>query len=189
MKKLFLLAIGTFILTQAAQGQSYTLDKYHTKVGFKVSHFMISSIEGRFKNLDATLTSTKSDFSDAVFTFTAAVNSIDTDVQYRDNDLKGPGYFDAEKFPELSFKSTSFKKVKGKDYLLSGKITIHGITKPITFNVVYNGTAVTAMKKSTSGFTIKGKLNRLDFGVGDDPVKSGVGNEVELLSNIEFTVN
>jgi polyisoprenoid-binding protein YceI len=188
MKKLVFLGITTLLFSQTGNTQTYTVDKNHTRVGFSATHFGISHIEGSFRSIDATLVAAKSDFTDAVFTFSAQVNSIDTDVEARDNDLKGPTYFDVAKYPEIIFKSTSFKKVKGKNYLLSGNITIRGITKPITLNVVYNGTAVTAMKKPTAGFTIKGKLNRLDFGVGNNPVESGVSNEIGLLANIEFTI-
>ncbi|MEP6929316.1 MAG: YceI family protein [Flavobacterium sp.] len=190
MKKIFFLTAAAFMLTAGAFSQStYTIDKYHTKVGFSATHFGISHVEGNFKLIDASLVSAKPDFTGAVFTFTAQVNSINTDVEYRDNDLKSSAYFDADKFPEITFKSTSFKKIKGKNYLLSGNISIHGVTRAITFNAVYNGTAVTAMKKPTAGFTIKGKLNRLDFSVGSDPLVSGVSNQIELLANIEFTVN
>jgi len=190
MKKLFLLTVSTLMLTACAFSQStYSIDKNHTRVSFSATHFGISHVEGNFNLIDASLVSAKTDFTEAVFTFTAQVNSINTDVEYRDNDLKSSAYFDVAKFPEITFKSTSFKKTKGKNYLLSGNITIHGVTRPITFNVVYNGTAVTAMKKPTAGFTIKGKLNRLDFGVGSDPLVSGVSNQIELKSNIEFTVN
>lgn len=190
MFRSLVIAAGLFLFSAASFAQSgYTLDKYHTRVGFSATHFGISHVEGIFKNVDATLTSAKEDFSDAVFTFSAQVSSIDTNVEYRDNDLKSAAYFDAAKFPEISFKSTSFKKVKGKEYLLKGNITIHGVTKPISFVVIYNGTAVTAMKKPTAGFTISGKLNRLDFGVGSDALTSGVSNEILLSANIEFTIN
>ena len=169
--------------------KTYTLDKNHAKVGFSVVHFGISHVEGNFKIIDATLDSKKADFTDASITFTADVNSINTEVAYRDNDLKSANYFDAEKFPAINFKSTSFKKFMGKNYKLLGNITIHGITKPVVFNVIYNGQAVTAMKKPTAGFTITGKINRLDFGVGGPVITSGISNAIELRSNVEFTIS
>ncbi len=189
MKQLILSAISAFILQSTVFGQAtYTLDKYHSRVNFSATHFGISHVEGNFKTIDATLEAKKADLTDAVITFTAQVNSINTEVEYRDNDLKSANYFDAAKFPEINFKSTSFKNTGGKNYLLAGNITIHGVTKPVVFNVIFNGTAVTAMKKPTAGFTITGKLNRVDFGVGGDPLTSGVGNEIELRSNVEFTI-
>ena len=190
MKKLLSLSAITLLLAVTGFSQkTFTLDKYHSRVGFSATHFGISHVEGDFKTIDATLQAKKADLSDAVITFTADVNSINTEVEYRDNDLKSAGYFDAAKFPTLSFKSTSFKKVSGKNYKLAGNITIHGVTKPVVFNVVFNGTAVTAMKKPTAGFTITGKLNRLDFGVGGPALTSGISNEIELRSNVEFTIS
>jgi polyisoprenoid-binding protein YceI len=189
MKKILLLINTIFLFAAIAVGQkTYTLDKYHARVGFSATHFGISHVEGNFKTIDATLQAAKEDFTDAIITFTADVNSINTDVEYRDNDLKSANYFDAAKFPSISFKSTSFKKLSGNKYKLSGEITIHGITLPIDFTVIYNGTAVTAMKKPTAGFTVTGKLTRLDFGVGGSTLATGISNEIELRSNLEFTV-
>ncbi|MBC7510332.1 MAG: YceI family protein [Ferruginibacter sp.] len=182
---IFLLLSSTNLFAQ----KTYTLDKYHARVGFSVVHFGISHVEGNFKIIDATLDSKKVDFTDAVITFTADVNSINTDVEYRDNDLKSVNYFDAVKFPTINFKSTSFKKIASKNYRLLGNITIHGITKPIVFNVIYNGQAVTAMKKPTAGFTITGQINRLDFSVGGPVITSGISNKIELRSNVEFTIS
>ena len=189
MKKLLSFAViaSLFSATLFAQ-TTYTLDKYHSRVGFSATHFGISHVEGNFKTIDATLTATKADLTDAAITFTADVSSINTDVEYRDNDLKSVNYFDAAKYPTINFTSTSFKKVSGKNYLLAGNITIHGVTKPVIFKVVYNGTAVTAMKKPTAGFTITGKINRTAFGVGGTPLASGIADAIELRANVEFTI-
>ncbi len=190
MKKITSLFIAFLVFATAVSAQkTYTLDKYHARVSFSATHFGISHIEGNFKTIDATLQAKKEDFTDAVITFTADVNSINTDVEYRDNDLKSPNFFDAAKFPSLTFKSTAFTKVKGNEYKLSGQITIHGVTRPIVLKVLYNGTAVTAMKKPTAGFTITGTLNRIDFGVGGSTLATGVSEEIELRANVEFTVS
>lgn len=187
MKKLSLsIAFILFSTTIFAQ-KTYTLDKYHSRVGFSATHFGISHVEGIFTRFDATLESKKADLTDAAITLIIDVSSINTEVAYRDNDLKSPNYFDTSKYSTITFNSTSFKKVSGKNYKLTGNIKIHNVTKPIVLNVVSNGTAVTAMKKPTAGFTITGKLNRLDFGVGG-PVATGISNVIELRSNVEFTV-
>lgn len=189
MKKLLFTVIGAVLFAATVFGQTtYTLDKYHSRVNFSASHFGISHVEGNFKIIDATLVSKKADLTDAVITFKAEVNSINTEVEYRDNDLKSASYFDAAKYPEITFKSTSFRKVAGKNYLLSGNLTIHGVTKPVVFRVLFNGTAVTAMKKPTAGFTLNGSINRVDFGVGGDPLTTGVGNKIDLTANVEFTI-
>ena len=190
MKKIAI-TIVVFAITFGISAQStYTLDKYHTKVGFSATHFAISHVEGHFKSVTATFTSKQEDFSDAVIEVTIDVKSIDTDIEMRDNDLKSPGWFDADKFPVITFKSTSFKKVSGKNYKLNGNITIHGITKAISLDVVYNGKAFNPMiKKSSVGFTITGKLNRNDFLVGTGTPNTIVGDEIELLSNAEFIID
>ena len=189
MKKLLFTLIGAALFSATVFGQTtYTLDKYHSRVNFSATHFGISHVEGNFKVIDATLVSKKADLTDAVITFKADVNFINTEVEYRDKDLKSASYFDVAKYPEITFQSTSFRKVAGKNYLLSGNLTIHGVTKPVVFRVVFNGTAVTAMKKPTAGFTLSGFINRVDFGVGGDPLTTGVSNKIDLSANVEFTI-
>jgi polyisoprenoid-binding protein YceI len=190
MKKFSLLAALFILFSIAAIAQkTFTQDKYHSRVTFSATHFGISHVEGVFKNFDATLEATKDDLTDAVITLSIDVSSINTEVAFRDNDLKSANYFDTAKYPVITFKSTSFKKLSGKNYKLAGNITIHGVTKPIVFDAVYNGEAVTAMKKPTKGFTITGTIHRLDFGVGGPALTSGVSDEIDVRSNVEFTVN
>src|SRR6478609_6961319 len=109
MKKLSTIIIAILFVTVSFAQKTYTLDKNHARVGFSVSHFVISNVEGNFKVFDATLQATRDDLLDAVFTFTADVNSIDTDIEKRDKDLRSPNFFDTEKFPTIDFKSTSFR--------------------------------------------------------------------------------
>ena len=190
MKKIFI-AITSLVITNVANAQStYTLDKNHTKIEFIATHFEISNVEGRFKNINATFNSKKEDFSDAIIQVQIDVKSIDTDIEMRDNDLKSESWFDVNKYPTIIFNSTSFKKINGKNYKLEGNITIHGITKPISLDVIYNGKAVNPMsKKSSVGFTITGKLNRKDFSVGTGAANSLVSDEIEIISNSEFIVD
>ena len=190
MKKFLFLISACMFGTIAFAQNTYTLDKNHARLSFSAFHFGISHIEGNFKLFNATFVSTKEDFSDAQIEMTADINSINTEVEMRDTDLKSPGWFDAAKYSTLIFKSNSFKKISGKNYKLKGNITIHGETKPIEFDVVFNGKGQNTISKTYSlGFTITGKLNRLDFKVGSDPKATGVGNEIELKSNVEFAIN
>jgi len=190
MKKLTLFIAAIALTTMTFAQSTYTLDKNHARLSFSVFHFGISHIEGIFNTFDATLVSSKNDFSDAKIEMTAAVKSINTEVEMRDNDLRSAGWFDAEKYPVITFKSKSFKKIKGKNYILAGNITMHGITKPIVFNVVFNGKGQNPFSKKYSyGFTITGKLKRNDFGVGGEPLATGVSSEIELKSNVEFIIN
>ena len=189
MKKVTVFAAALF-LSASAFAQTWSIDKMHSRVGFSISHLMINDIEGDFKSFDGTITASKPDFSDAVITFTADVNSINTDVEPRDKHLKSADFFDAEKMPTLSFKSTSFKKVKGKDYKMTGDLTMHGVTKPVTMNVVLNGTTTNPMsKKEMAGFKITGVVKRSDFGIGASMPDAMLSENVTLRINTEFSKN
>ncbi len=189
MEKLIIAALGLIVIATSITKNTYTMDKNHTRVGFSATHFGISHVEGKFNHVEATLTSAKEDFTDAVIEMYADVKSVDTDVEMRDNDLRSANWFDADTYGTITFKSTSFRKVDSKNYKMDGKITIHGITKPIVFDVVYNGTGLNPnTNKKSAGFTIKGALKRLDFGVGPT-LTAVVADDIELKANAEFIIN
>ena len=189
MKKisLFLLAsVATF--NTFAQTQTWTLDKAHAKLGFSVTHLLVSNVDGNFKNFEAKIISSKDDFSDAVVDLTADVNSVNTDNEQRDNHLRGPDFFDASNYGTLSFKSKSFRKINDKKFKMAGDLTFHGVTKPAELDVVFGGTAVHPYtKKTISGFKVTGTLKRSDFGIGTSTPGAIVGDEVEINANAEFT--
>ena len=170
MKKLLIvLALLLSAHYSMAQPTTWKADPMHSKLTFVVTHKGLSSIFGLFQKFDAAITASKPDFSDAVFTLTADVASINTEVKMRDDDLRSPNFFDAAKYPTMTFKSTSVKNTTGiKDrYKISGDLTIHGITKPVILDVWYRGTQVDPKSnKSKAGFQIKGMIDRTDFNVG-----------------------
>jgi len=188
MKRLFLTpAIALFAFT--AQAQTWAVDKSHSKVGFTVTHLMLSEVDGNFKTFDAKVTAAKPDLSDAVFDLTADVNSINTDNDRRDGHLKSPDFFDAAKYPTLTFKSKSFTRVEGKKYKATGDLTMHGITKPVTLDVVMTGPVTNESprgKQEKVGFKVTGLIKRSDFSLGTIPV-TVVSDEVELKAAGEFT--
>src|ERR1700722_15557604 len=96
------------VIKSSNQASAWTVDKPHTNIKFSVSHLVISDVDGTFKSFDGTMTTTKPDFSDAKITFTADANSISTDNDQRDNHLKSDDFFNAAKFPQIKFVSTSF---------------------------------------------------------------------------------
>jgi len=171
----------------ASAQDTWSLDKGHSKIGFTVTHHMISEVDGYFRTFTAKLTSSKEDFSDAIFELSAETNTINTENEMRDKDLRSAGFFDVEKFPALAFKSTSFKKVAGNKYSLVGDLTIKGVTKSITMDVTLNGPQPhPRTKKPAIGIKATCKINRKDFGVGADLAELMVGNEVELRATGEF---
>lgn len=185
MKRITMM-MAAVMITISTFAQTWNLDKSHAKLGFTITHLMISDVEGTFKTFDVTLTASKEDFSDAAISLTADVNSINTDNEKRDAHLKSADFFDAAKYPSLSFKSKSFTQVSGKNYKLTGDLTMHGVTKTVALDVVYNGTITHPMnKKLVAGFKISGTIKRSDFGVGG--AMSGVlSDEVTLIANAEF---
>ena len=185
-----LLLIVAIVLAATSFGQTmWTTDKNHAQLHFSAVHFGIAHIEGVFREFTVTMVSEKEDFSDAQVEMVAQVASVNTQVEMRDNDLRSKNWFDAEQFPVITFKSTSFKKAEGKNYQLAGNITLHGVTMPVEFNVVFNGWAVTMTKKKTAGFTVTGKLKRSDFNVGGTPPETGVSDDIEVWANVEIGKN
>ena len=186
MKKatIFLFAV---MMSLSSFAQTWSLDKGHSKIGFTVTHHMISEVDGYFKTFSAKLTSAKDDFSDAVFELSAETSSINSENEMRDKDLKSAGFFDVEKFTTLTFKSTSFKKAEGNKYALIGDLTIKGVTKSITMEVTIVGPQPHPRTgKPAIGVKATCTINRKDFGVGANLPELMVSNEVQLRATGEF---
>lgn len=187
MNRLFITS-AIVLAAFTAHAQTWTVDKSHAKVGFTITHMMLSEVDGNFKTFDAKITAAKPDLSDAVMELTADVNSIDTDNERRDGHLKGADWFDAAKYPTVTFKSKSFQKVDGKKYKATGDLTMHGITKPVTLDVTMNGPVTSENqrgKQEKVGFKVGGTLKRTDFGVGSSG-GAMVSEEIEIKANGEF---
>jgi len=144
---------------------TYKIDAAHSEITFKVKHLMITSVTGNFTKFDATLESSKEDFTDAKISFEADVDSISTNNEQRDGHLKSEDFFAAEKFPKLSFVSSSLNKVSDDEYKLVGELTLRGISKQIELSVEYGGTATDPYGQVKSGFEITGKISRKEFGL------------------------
>lgn len=166
---------------------TWSLDKTHTKLGFTTTHLMMSETTGDFKKYDVKITSKDETFEGATFEATIDVNSINTDVADRDNHLKGPDFFDAAKYPNITFKSKTFKKVDGKKFKLEGDLTMHGVTKPVVLDVTFNGVNDHPMMKGKrfAGFKFSTTLKRTDFGVGTYPA-AVVGEDITIAGSMEF---
>lgn len=187
MKKInVLLALMAFTGVSFAQS-TWTIDKNHSKVGFNVTHMAISEVEGKFNDFEGTVVAKSDDFNGAQVEFTSKTASVDTDNERRDNHLRSPDFFDVEKFPETKFKGTLVKD--GGKYKLKGDLTLHGVTKPVEFDVTYGGT-INHGKGVKAGFKLSGKINRQDYGLTwANKVPTGemvVGDEVELVVKVEL---
>jgi polyisoprenoid-binding protein YceI len=184
MKKI-ILSLAVALVSTVSFAQDWVLDKSHSNVSFSIVHLKISEVDGSFGKFDAKMTSAKEDFSDAVFEFTAEVTSVNTGNERRDNHLRSDDYFAAEKFPTMTFKSTSVKKVSGNNYKITGNITMRGVTKPLTLDAVVRGPIDGRGGKKIVGVKATGTLNRVEFGVG----KSGAAadDEVQIKVAGEFS--
>lgn len=190
MKNLFLsLTVAAATLTAQAQ-TTWKVDASHSKIGFAVSHLVISETEGSFDVYDGAIVTKNDDFTGAEINFAADAASINTANADRDKHLKSADFFDAEKFPKLTFKSTSFKKVSGNKYALEGDLTIKGVTKKVKFDVTYNGQAKSPWGQTAAGFKATGTINRTDFGLTwNKALETGgllVGEKVDITLKMEF---
>ena len=187
MKQISLIFIVlVFSLTSYGQ-KTWTLDKSHARVGFTVTHGMISEVDGNFKTFEASIKTTKDDLSDAVIEFSADAASINTDFEMRDNDLKKEDFFNVTAFPKVTFKSTSMTKILGNQYKLVGDLTMKGVTAPVTLDLWLTGPVKNDfMKKNMIGVKATGKLNRVAFKVGTKLPTFMVGEDVALRFNAEF---
>jgi polyisoprenoid-binding protein YceI len=185
MKKLVviaLLAVGSI----AAQAQTkWNLDNAHSSLVFKISHLTISETEGSFKSYQGTVSSTKEDFDGANIEFSFDPKTVNTNDSKRDEDLQTEEYFNTAKFDKITFKSTSFKKVSGKNYKLNGNLTIKGVTKPVSLDVVFNGIVNDPWGNTKAGFKFTGNTNRVGFGVGK-PGGTIIGEDLAISGSIEL---
>ena len=183
------LTMAFFLTASISFAQTtWDVDPAHAKVTFSTVHNTISDVEGLFNKFDATVTATKEDFSDATFELTVDVASIDTEIKMRDDHLRSADFFEVEKYPEMTFKSTAIEATNTKNrYKLTGDLTMHGITKTVTIDLWYRGTIKDDKNNQLiAGFQITGKLNRLDFGVGPKFPESLISNEVIIKADGEY---
>jgi polyisoprenoid-binding protein YceI len=190
MKKItFLLALvaTTLFAFKSVEPTTWMVDKAHSKLGFEITHLMVSDVEGSFKNFSSKVTASKEDFSDAVVELSAEVASVNTDNEQRDKHLTGADFFDAEKYPTLTFKSTSVKKVSGNKYKIAGNLMFHGVTKPVTLDATLRGIVTNPQSKKTiAGFKVSGTIKRSDFNFGTKYPNAMLSDEVVLNANTEF---
>ncbi|MBY6367763.1 YceI family protein [Rhodococcoides corynebacterioides] len=165
---------------------TWAIDPTHSTLGFTVRHLMVSKVRGRFQDFSGSIT-----VDDSGVTAISAdidVASITTDNAQRDGHLKTADFFEVEKFPTATFRSTSVTP-KGDGYVLTGDFTLHGVTKPVELTVEYNGVNAGMGNGPVAGFEATTTINRRDFGISIDmPLEGGgavVGDKITLNLDIE----
>jgi polyisoprenoid-binding protein YceI len=176
--------------TMAAQAQDWMIDKSHSEADFSVKHMGISTVHGSFRGVSGTIRFEAGNPAAWNVEATIDVNTVDTGVGDRDKHLKSADFFEVEKYPTMTFKSTGVKP-EGEGYLVTGELTLHGVTKPVTLSVEAPGNEQVGMdgKSVHRGFTATTKVNREDFGLKwNGTLKSGdavIGSEVKIELDIE----
>lgn len=164
---------------------TWAVDPTHSEISFKVKHMMISTVRGFFKEFDAKIEASKDDLSDASFSFSADINSVNTNNEDRDNHLKSDDFFNAAEYPKMTFESTSFD-----GETIKGNLTIRDVTKEITLNTDMSGIAVDPYGQTKVGMEISGEINRKDFGLTWSAVTEAgnvvVSDKVKLSADIQF---
>jgi polyisoprenoid-binding protein YceI len=145
----------------------WVLDPTHSEIQFKVKHLMISNVTGSFNVINATVDADGDNFNKAAVSFTADVSSVDTGNEQRDGHLKQADFFDTEKYPSMSFEAKEYNAATGK---LSGNLTIKDVTRPVILEVEFNGVNKDPWGNEKAGFSLTGKINRKDWGLGFNAV-------------------
>lgn len=178
---MFALVLGWGLAGQAAD--TYTVDPTHSAAEFKVRHLGVSSVSGRFNEFSGEVTLDGADESKNSVTFEIKTSSVDTGNEGRDKHLQNTDFFNVEKYPAMTFKSTSFKKKGENTYEVTGDFTLLGVTKPITVEVEQTGTGKNPDGKDLIGFETNFRIKRSEYGMTYSPTM--IGDEVRIAVMVE----
>jgi polyisoprenoid-binding protein YceI len=185
------LALAVLALSSVAAASTWDIDPAHSAAQFSVRHMMVSNVKGEFGKMTGTVTLDDKEISHSTAQATIDATTIDTREANRDKDLKSPNFFDVEKYPTITFKSTSFTKVGPEKYKVAGDLTMHGVTKPVVLDVE----APDAVTKDPKGNEHRGAsatttVNRKDFGLTwNKPLEGGgvmVGDQIKITIDLEL---
>lgn len=188
MKKLVLLgaALASFSLSSPAQAdvEKYSFDKVHTQIFFSVNHLGFSNSTGKFIDFDGGFTFDTTEPAKSAVNVTIQTKSIETDNQEWNDHLKASGFFNVEKFPEMSFKSTAIEVTGEKTANITGDLTLLGVTKPVVLAVTHNKSAKHDFSgKFVSGFSATATLKRSEFGM--NTIIPMVSDDVQIKIEVE----
>ena len=181
--------VSSALAADTSSPVEWTIDPTHTRVGFTVEHMVVSEVDGEFKQYSGKVLLDEKDPSKSNVELTIQVASIDTGVPDRDKHLRSGDFFDTDKHPTITFKSTKITKA-GKGFKIAGNLSIRGVTKAVTLDATLSDAVTNPWGKQVRGAKITGKLNRLDYGVSWNKAldKGGiaVGNEVQIEIKTEL---
>lgn len=173
-------------VSTAPAANIWTQDAAHSQIKFTVTHMVISEVIGGFKEFDVTLKQGKEDFSGSTFEVTVKTASINTENEARDKHLRSDDFFNAEKYPVITFTNTSFEKTGENKYKITGNLTIRDVTKPVVLDATYNGQITDPWGAQRAGFKATTSINRLDYGVKWNKAIEAGG--VVVSDNVDLTI-
>lgn len=176
----------TAILTST--NTKWALDLSHSELMFRVKHLMISDVKGYFRSFSAEIQG--ENLMTSTIRASIDATSIFTNDASRDGHLKGPDFFDVEQYPEITFESTSFRKTDDENYILSGQLTMRGITRPVTLQAEFGGVNKDPWGNEKAAFAVHGKINRKDWGLNwNAALEAGgvlVSDDVRISAEIQL---
>lgn len=188
MKLITRLLAASVLTFGLANATPHTLDVVHTDVGFSVKHLMITNVKGNFKEFSGDIDFDYKTKSFNKFNAVVQAKSVDTENGKRDNHLRSEDFFLVEKYPQITFNMKSYE-ADGDEGVMTGDLTIRGITKEVKLDVEDLGTIRDFKGNNRVGFTLKGKINRMDYGLKwNKALEFGgfaVGEKVKLIVEIE----
>ncbi|MDJ0753176.1 MAG: YceI family protein [Ardenticatenaceae bacterium] len=169
---------------------SWQIDPAHSEILFSARHMMISKVRGQFESFSGSVNFDPENMTATTVEVTIDASSINTRNEQRDGHLMSPDFLDAGNFPQLSFKSTSVDQLSDTTGKLHGDLTIRGVTKPVTLDVEYAGTALSPWGTTSAGFSAAVKINRKDWGLTwNQALETGgllVGEEISIAIELEL---
>ncbi len=183
-----LVLAAAFVIPAAARAEPFKIDAEHSTVGFSIRH-LFSTVKGQFKTYDAIINYDAKSPEKSSVKATIDVKSIDTGTEKRDEHLRSKDFFDVEHYPSMTFESTKVKMTGKNKAKITGKLSMHGVTKDVVLEASFNGAGSDPWGNRKAGFSATTKLNRKDYGLTwNAPVEAGgvlVGDEVTINLDIE----
>jgi polyisoprenoid-binding protein YceI len=192
LRRFTLAVLAIAAASSAAAQETWSVDKAHSDVTFQIRHF-VSKVRGRFTDFSGTIVANAAKPEASSVEFAIKATSIDTANDYRDKDLRSPNFFDVEKFPDITFKSTKVSSTAKDQFSVTGQLTMHGVSKEVVLPVSYLGSVPVKDQQgratAKAGFSTSVTLNRKDFGITwNRAADSGglmLGDDVTIEINLE----
>lgn len=177
----------SLLTASAFAADSYKVDLGHTNFLFKISHLGVSNTWGRFNDFEGSFSLDPKEPAKSSLTLSIKTESVDSNSEKRDGHLRGPDFFDTKTYPALTFAGTSYKKVSDTVWEVTGNVTLHGVTRPLTITLTKVGEGPDPWGGHRQGWDTSFTLKRSDFGMNFMP--DGIGDVVTIYASVEGVRN